>query len=69
MLDIANKMDCDKLVVTQGRQGATILSERWISFRSVFAYNVVDRVGAGDAFFSLTSLAATLTYMMNCFSL
>ncbi|MFA4935491.1 MAG: PfkB family carbohydrate kinase [Candidatus Methanoperedens sp.] len=61
MLGIANKMDCGKLVVTQGRQGATIFSEK-DEFLSVpsFAYNVVDRVGAGDAFFSLTSLAATL---------
>ena len=61
MLDIAKKMDCGKFVVTQGRQGATILSER-DGFLSVpsFANNVVDRVGAGDAFFSLTSLAAVL---------
>ena len=61
MLDIAKKMDCGKLVVTQGRQGATILSEKneYLSVPS-FAYNVVDRVGAGDAFFSLTSLAVAL---------
>jgi bifunctional ADP-heptose synthase (sugar kinase/adenylyltransferase) len=61
MVEIANKMDCGKLVVTQGRQGATILSEK-DEFLSVpsFAGNVVDRVGAGDAFFSLTSLAASL---------
>jgi len=60
MLEIATKMNCKKLVVTQGRQGATILSNmEYISVPS-FASKVVDRVGAGDAFLSLTSLAAAL---------
>ncbi len=59
MHDIATKLDCSKLVVTQGRQGATIFSEQngYLSVPS-FASKVVDRIGAGDAFFSLTSLAA-----------
>lgn len=60
MLDIANKMNCNKFVVTQGRHGGTMLSNNEFLSVPSFAYNVVDRVGAGDAFFSLTSLAAVI---------
>lgn len=46
------------LVVTQGRQGATFFDKKKNSFfkSDAFAKEVVDKVGAGDAFLSLTSL-------------
>ena len=57
----ARKLDCDCMAVTEGKHGAKITS-RDGTFVDVpaFAHKVVDRVGSGDAFFALTSLAAFL---------
>ncbi len=46
------------LIVTQGRQGATFFEKKKNKFfrSKAFAKQVVDKVGAGDAFLSLTSL-------------
>lgn len=59
MNDIANRLASRCMVVTQGRKGALVWNNRgeFIEIPS-FAGNVVDRVGAGDAFFAVTSLAA-----------
>jgi len=59
MKSIATRHNCPKVVVTQGRRGAAICYD-FDSYLQVpsFAQNIVDRVGAGDAFFSITSLAA-----------
>ncbi|MBI4963453.1 MAG: adenylyltransferase/cytidyltransferase family protein [Desulfomonile tiedjei] len=60
MMDaLAKKLGCSRFVVTRGRKGCLVWREE-SSFIEIpsFAPNVVDRVGAGDAFFSLTSLAA-----------
>lgn len=59
MKDIVKKLDCSQLVVTLGRKGAVVCDNQG-AFVAVpsFAHNVVDRVGAGDAFFSVTALAA-----------
>lgn len=61
MFDLAKRLNCPQLVVTRGRQGAAACDHQggYVSVPS-FAQNVVDRVGAGDAFFALTSLAAVL---------
>lgn len=62
MMDvIAKKLSCQCLVVTQGRKGCLIWGEEG-GFMEVpaFAQKVIDRVGAGDAFFSITALAAAL---------
>jgi len=58
---LASKMACKYFVVTRGRQGALVRDTAWdfIEIPS-FAQNIVDRVGAGDAFFAVTSLAASL---------
>jgi len=45
------------LVVTLGRNGCAILNENSFIQVPSFAQDIVDRVGAGDAFFSITSLA------------
>jgi rfaE bifunctional protein nucleotidyltransferase chain/domain len=59
MEDMVRKINCQRFVVTRGRKGAYVSDDQggFIAVPS-FAQNVVDRVGAGDAFFALTSLAA-----------
>jgi bifunctional ADP-heptose synthase (sugar kinase/adenylyltransferase) len=61
MESIRNRMDCQYLVATRGRSGC-LACARDGEFTAVpsFATNVVDRVGAGDAFLSVTALAAKL---------
>lgn len=56
---IAQKLKCKQIVVTRGRKGALMINPTgdFIEVPS-FAQNIVDRVGAGDAFFAITSLAA-----------
>ena len=59
MSSLVKKMGCRNLVVTRGRQGCMVMGQD-LDFVQVpsFAQRVVDRVGAGDAFFAFTSLAA-----------
>jgi bifunctional ADP-heptose synthase (sugar kinase/adenylyltransferase) len=58
---LAGKLDCDCFVVTRGRKGCMIGSkdEKFVQVPT-FASRVVDRVGAGDAFLSVTSLLTRL---------
>ncbi|MDR4509092.1 MAG: PfkB family carbohydrate kinase [Candidatus Brocadiaceae bacterium] len=59
MSHIHNRMKCKKIIVTRGRNGCVVLDQNgeFLQIPS-FAQKVVDRVGAGDALFGLTSLAA-----------
>ena len=59
MSSLVKKMGCRNLVVTRGSKGCMVMSQNF-DFVQVpsFAQRVVDRVGAGDAFFAFTSLAA-----------
>jgi len=59
MKDIAQRLGSTRMVVTRGRKGALVWNPKgeFIEIPS-FASNIVDRVGAGDAFFAVTSLAA-----------
>jgi rfaE bifunctional protein kinase chain/domain/rfaE bifunctional protein nucleotidyltransferase chain/domain len=62
MMDfLAQKIDCSQFVVTRGRRGCYVRgnSEEFVAVPSL-ARQVVDRVGAGDAFLSVTALAAAL---------
>jgi len=61
ILKILEKLNCKKMIVTTGKKGCAICQDN-NSFIQVpaFVHNVIDRVGAGDAFFSITSLAAFL---------
>lgn len=58
---VAGKLDCPRVLVTQGVQGCLCYS-RDEGFFSVptFALRTVDRVGAGDAVFAIGSLCAAL---------
>jgi rfaE bifunctional protein nucleotidyltransferase chain/domain len=57
----SRRMDARHFIVTTGREGSVVYreGEGYIEVPS-FATRVVDRVGAGDAFFSLAALAARL---------
>lgn len=61
MQDVAEALDCTQMVVTRGRKGALICNKRqeFVAVPSL-GHNVVDRIGAGDAFFAVTSLAAAM---------
>lgn len=62
MMDaVGRKLGCSHIVVTRGKKGCVVRNEQG-DFVAVpaFAHKVVDRVGAGDAFLALTSLAAFL---------
>ena len=62
MMDvIASKMDCTHFVVTRGKKGCIVRSRDGAFIEiPAFAQKVVDRIGAGDAFFSITALASYL---------
>jgi rfaE bifunctional protein nucleotidyltransferase chain/domain len=57
ILKVSQQLVCGKIVVTRGKQGSLCYSEHE-GFLEVpaFAGQVVDRMGAGDAFLSLTAL-------------
>jgi len=59
MTELTDKMRSSCFVVTRGRRGCLVSGSK-AGFLEVpaFAHNIVDRIGAGDAFFSVTSLAA-----------
>ncbi|MCP4679645.1 MAG: adenylyltransferase/cytidyltransferase family protein [Deltaproteobacteria bacterium] len=56
---VGAQLGCTKFTVTHGRKGCTVWSKKHgLVTVPAFARNVVDRVGAGDALLSVTSLAA-----------
>lgn len=56
---LANKVHAERFVVTRGRKGCAVWNNSGGGLETPsLAENVVDRVGAGDAFFAVTSLAA-----------
>jgi len=55
-IDIAKKLQCGSVAITHGHHNTlTYASEEGFSETPVFSTEVVDTVGAGDAFLSLTS--------------
>ncbi|CAN2046985.1 Cytidyltransferase [Candidatus Magnetomoraceae bacterium gMMP-1] len=67
---LRKKIKCSRLIVTLGRNGCAVCDEqgRFVKIPA-FARNVVDRVGAGDAFLSITALAAFLGVPKNLLDL
>jgi rfaE bifunctional protein nucleotidyltransferase chain/domain len=61
MEELTDKLGCSKFVVTRGRKGCYVGGHpgEFVAVPS-FAQRIVDRVGAGDAFLSVTALAAFL---------
>lgn len=63
VLELANRLECNSILITRGSNG-TITYDKKNGFIHcpAFATKVVDRIGAGDAVFAVTSLlAATKT--------
>lgn len=59
MDDLAEKLCCGTFVVTRGRRGSLVRGKSGTFVASPsLTLNVVDRVGAGDALFAVTALAA-----------
>ena len=57
LLDVSQKLGCGRVIVTRGNRGCLCYNkdEGFIEVPA-FAHQIVDRVGIGDAFLSLTSL-------------
>jgi len=61
MKTLVAKLACRKFVVTLGKSGCMVIDNRNALVQvPTFARNVVDRVGAGDAFFAVTACLAKL---------
>lgn len=61
MAELAHNMSCRYFVVTRGKRGCILTDKQGGLFQvPSFAQKVVDRVGAGDAFFVMTSLFSVL---------
>ena len=57
VLDLSKKIDCERITVTRGSNGCLCYSREEGFFEvPAFAGQVMDRMGAGDAFLSLTAL-------------
>ncbi len=58
---LARQLQCQKMVTTLGRRGCLVYGKNEdLLAMPALARNVVDRVGAGDALFAVSSLAARL---------
>lgn len=56
ILEIVKRIKCEKIIITMGHKGSLSYSTKeGFSQIPVFSKDVVDRIGAGDAFFSITS--------------
>ncbi|MFA6384490.1 MAG: PfkB family carbohydrate kinase [Candidatus Omnitrophota bacterium] len=56
ILRISKQLKCDKIVITRGHRGALAYAKgEGFTGIPVLSTQIVDRIGAGDAFFSITS--------------
>lgn len=56
IVDLSKKTNCEKIIVTMGPDGSLVYSKKeGFSKIPVFSKDVVDRIGAGDAFFSIAA--------------
>jgi rfaE bifunctional protein nucleotidyltransferase chain/domain len=66
MLKIANKLSCDKMIITRGKYGTLSYDKKRGFFEiPVFSVRLVDRIGAGDALLSLTAPLAAMNVPMD----
>jgi len=56
VLAISRKLECEKIIITRGHRGSLAYSKKegFVGI-PVFSKDVVDRIGAGDAFLSITA--------------
>lgn len=62
MENLRKELQCSCVLTTEGRRGCAIIMRDEFHRAPSFASTVVDRVGAGDALFSITALGAFLKY-------
>ena len=56
MRSVAQRINCDNLIITRGNNGAlSLLKKKELISAPALATNVVDPIGAGDAFFAFTA--------------
>jgi rfaE bifunctional protein kinase chain/domain/rfaE bifunctional protein nucleotidyltransferase chain/domain len=56
--DLAQRLDCDHVLVTRGKSGCTFVDARLgLTTCPAFTSRVVDRIGSGDAVLAISSLA------------
>ncbi len=56
VLKIAKELSCDRVIITRGHKGSLVYSkEEGFTEIPIFSKEIVDRVGAGDAYFSITA--------------
>lgn len=61
MLKISKKLNCGKIIITRGHRGSLAYSKKeGFSEIPVFSKEVIDRIGAGDAYFSITAPCALI---------
>ncbi|WP_041722111.1 PfkB family carbohydrate kinase [Maridesulfovibrio salexigens] len=60
MQNLARKLDIETLIVSRGRNGSSLQKGQDFIQTPALAGRVVDRVGAGDALFAISSMAAYL---------
>ncbi|MCG8430662.1 MAG: PfkB family carbohydrate kinase [Candidatus Omnitrophica bacterium] len=59
ILNVSRRLNCERVVITRGHRGALAYAKKeGFSASPVFSRDVVDRIGAGDAFFSVTAPCA-----------
>jgi len=65
MAELRDRMDCRTVIVTEGSQGCAALRKSEFQRAPAFAANIVDKVGAGDALFAVTALAAFMEHPLD----
>ena len=56
ILEVSKKINCSNVIITRGHRGSLVYSkEQGFSEIPIFSKEVVDRIGAGDAYFSITA--------------
>ena len=59
MQDVGERLYCDRILVTRGENGSVCFTPKeGLSHIPALTTNVVDRIGAGDAVFSIAALCA-----------
>jgi len=63
MTKVSKKLKCDRIIITRGHRGSLGFSKKEGFYPvPVFSTEVVDRIGAGDAYFSITAPCAHKNY-------
>ena len=56
ILNISKQVHCSRIIITRGHEGALAYSRKGGFYKiPIFSKEIVDRIGAGDAYFSITS--------------